>query len=192
VEAQTVDDLVDRLALGAEGDADEIEIFGGDVRDRGSVRLVVVRREELLRIDRRSDTAAHRALVGPPESRPVGLVHEHGLNEHRQVLGPRCVPVRLTDDAGDGSGDPADEERRDVRLLPCDEVVPKNDGDLRVELNVVTLAARDLPVERRRSSPAASPLALRRRLPVEQRLRAKETRFRLAKLVRVMTVWGAG
>jgi hypothetical protein len=33
VEAQTVDDLVDRLALRPEGDPDEIEIFGDDVRD---------------------------------------------------------------------------------------------------------------------------------------------------------------
>jgi len=40
MEPQPVDDRVDGLALGAKGDADEIEIFGGDGRDGGPVRLV--------------------------------------------------------------------------------------------------------------------------------------------------------
>jgi hypothetical protein len=42
--------------------------------------------------------------------------------------------VRLADDAGDRSGDSADEKRGDVRLLPGREVVAKDDRDLRLEL----------------------------------------------------------
>ena len=47
MKAQAVDDLVDRLAFGAERDPDEVEILGRDGRDRGAVRLVVAGREEL-------------------------------------------------------------------------------------------------------------------------------------------------
>jgi hypothetical protein len=46
------------------------------------------------------------------------------------------------DDAGNGSGDPADEKRGHVRLLPRYEVVAQDDNDLRVELHVLTLAVR--------------------------------------------------
>ena len=35
MKAQPVDDLVDCLALGAEGDADKIEVFRRDARDGG-------------------------------------------------------------------------------------------------------------------------------------------------------------
>jgi hypothetical protein len=41
MEAQPVDDLVDRLALGAEGDPDQIEVLRRDAGDGGAVRLVV-------------------------------------------------------------------------------------------------------------------------------------------------------
>ena len=47
MEAQPVDDLVDGLALGAEGDADEVELVLRDGGDRGSIRLVVARLEQL-------------------------------------------------------------------------------------------------------------------------------------------------
>jgi hypothetical protein len=36
-EAQLVDDLVDRLAFGAEGDSDEVEILGRNLGDGGAV-----------------------------------------------------------------------------------------------------------------------------------------------------------
>jgi hypothetical protein len=55
VEAQPVDDLVDRLALGTEGDPDQIEVLRGDTGDGGAVRLVVIGREELLRVEVRPD-----------------------------------------------------------------------------------------------------------------------------------------
>ena len=42
MEAQLVDDLVDRLAFGAEGDSDEVEILGRDLGDGGAVRLLVI------------------------------------------------------------------------------------------------------------------------------------------------------
>jgi hypothetical protein len=94
------------------------------------------------------DSAAQSPLEGPPQRRPVGLVDEHGLDEHRQILVPRRVPVRLTDDAGDGSGDPADEKCGHVRLLPHGQIVAEDDRHLRRELYAVTLAARR-PVELR-------------------------------------------
>ena len=70
----------------------------------------MTRREELVRVDGRRDAAAHRALVRSPEARGIGLVDEHRLHEHRQVLVARRVAIRLSDDAGNGAGDPADEK----------------------------------------------------------------------------------
>src|SRR5215510_9488672 len=86
VKAQTVNDLVEGLALRAYGDPHEIEILGGHAGDRRPVRLVVVRREELLRVDRRHDAPAHRALVGSPQAGRVGLVDQYRLDEHRQIV----------------------------------------------------------------------------------------------------------
>jgi hypothetical protein len=45
MEPQSIDDLVDCLALGPEGDPHEVEILRVDPRDSGAVRLVVIRRE---------------------------------------------------------------------------------------------------------------------------------------------------
>jgi hypothetical protein len=39
MKAQTIDDLVDRLALGAEGDADEVEVFRRDLGYLGPIAL---------------------------------------------------------------------------------------------------------------------------------------------------------
>jgi hypothetical protein len=46
MEAQLVDDLVDRLAFGTEGDSDEVEILGSDLGNGGAVRLVLIGGEE--------------------------------------------------------------------------------------------------------------------------------------------------
>jgi hypothetical protein len=62
VQAQPVDDLVDDLALGAECDSDEIEILRRNSGDSGAVWLVVVRREELARVDGPRDATAQRTL----------------------------------------------------------------------------------------------------------------------------------
>jgi hypothetical protein len=51
MESQLVDDLVDGLTLGVECDSYEIEIHPGDRRNGGAVCLVVVRREQLARVD---------------------------------------------------------------------------------------------------------------------------------------------
>jgi hypothetical protein len=83
MKAQPVEDLVHRLPLGAERDPDEIEILCRDTGDRGAVRLVMIGREQLLRVDGRRDAAAHRALVGPAKLGGVRLVDQHGLDEHR-------------------------------------------------------------------------------------------------------------
>jgi hypothetical protein len=68
---------------------------------------------------------------------------------------------------GRSSGDPADQKSGHVGLLPHGEVVPEDDGDLRVELHlhVVALAASlrmprasDLVLEPREASTGASTL----------------------------------
>jgi hypothetical protein len=51
MEAQPVDDLVDDLALGAEGDPDEVELVLWDSGHGGSIRLVVARLEQVRRVD---------------------------------------------------------------------------------------------------------------------------------------------
>ena len=89
---QAVDDLANRLALGAERDPDQIEILHGNARDRGAVRLVVIRRKELLRVDDRCDATAHRTLESSPQRHRVGFVNKHRLDEHRQLFVPRRVP----------------------------------------------------------------------------------------------------
>jgi predicted dithiol-disulfide oxidoreductase (DUF899 family) len=88
------------------------------------------------------DTAAHRPLISAPERGDVGFVHEHRLDEHRQVLVSRRVTVRFADDRRNGCGDTADEKSRHIRLLPHGEVVAQDDRDLRVKLHPVTLATR--------------------------------------------------
>jgi len=65
---------------------------------------------------------------------------EPGAPESR---GGVCEPYGLADNPGHGSGDSADKKSRQVRLLPHDEVVPEDDGDLRVEPHVVTLAGAE-------------------------------------------------
>lgn len=52
MEPQPIDDLIHRLALGAEGDSNEIEIRLRHGDDHGAIGLVVIRREELVCIDR--------------------------------------------------------------------------------------------------------------------------------------------
>src|SRR5262249_17947058 len=127
------DDLVDRLALGAKRDPDEVELSRGDGRDGGAIRLVVTRREELGGVHGRDDSTAHRPVVGAAKAGSVRLVDEHGLHEHRQVLVAGRVAVRLADDAGHRPRDPAHEEGGDVRLLPDREGVAEDDWDLRRE-----------------------------------------------------------
>jgi hypothetical protein len=95
----------------------------------------VIRRKELVRVDGRRDAAADRTRIGSPQSGGVGLVDEHRLDEHRQILVAGRIRVRLPHDAGDSGRDAADEERRYIRLLPAGEVVAQNDRDLRLELH---------------------------------------------------------
>lgn len=105
----------------------------------GAVRVVVIRLEEVARVDGRRDAAAQRALVRAPQGIAVRGVDEDRLDEHREVLVPRRVAIRLAHDPRDGARDAADEERRHVRLLPDLEAVEEDDGDLRVELHAATL-----------------------------------------------------
>ena len=76
-----------------------------------------------------------RVRLGPPQRSAVSLVDEDRLDEHRQILVSRRIPVRLTDDVRHRSGDAADEKCRHVRLLPNGEIASQNDGDLGVELH---------------------------------------------------------
>jgi hypothetical protein len=85
MQPQSIDDLVDRHPLRAERDADEVELVCGDSRDGGAVRLVVIPREELIRVVGRRDAASHRAFVRSAHADTISLVDEHGLDEHRQV-----------------------------------------------------------------------------------------------------------
>jgi hypothetical protein len=52
--AQLVDDLVDRSAIGMEGDAGEVELVGGDAGDGRTVRLVMWGCEEVVCEDRQA------------------------------------------------------------------------------------------------------------------------------------------
>lgn len=52
MEAEAVDDLVDRLALGAQRESDEVELVGRNVGHSGPIRFVVTRLEQLVRVDR--------------------------------------------------------------------------------------------------------------------------------------------
>jgi len=78
----------------------------GDSGDGGPVRLVVVRHEELARVDGGGDASAQRAFIGTPQRSSVGLIDEDRLDEHRQVLVAGGVAIRLADHPRDGSGDP--------------------------------------------------------------------------------------
>ena len=86
MEVQSVDDLVDSPSLGAEPDADKVELVRGDGGNGGAVRFVVVGGEELAGVDGWRDAAAQRAFKGPPQRRAVSLVDEDRLEQHRQIL----------------------------------------------------------------------------------------------------------
>ena len=103
---QTVDDLVYRLALGAHGQADQIEIGAHHRLHRLAVGGVMRGLEHVLGIDRGRDVARQRALERAGQRRAVGAVDQDRLADQRQIFCARSVLVRLPDAFGECGGNP--------------------------------------------------------------------------------------
>ena len=97
--------------------------------------VVVVRRRTARPCRARTAPSLAGAARDRGELAGGGLVDEHGLAQHRQVLDTVGVDVGRADDVRAAvRGDAAHQERDDVQALPGREVVADDDGDLRVEV----------------------------------------------------------
>ena len=132
---QPVDDLVDRLALGAHRKADQVELGADHRLHHFAVGGVMRGLEHVLGIDRGLDVARQRAFERAGQRRTVGAIDQDRLSDQRQIFGARTVFVILADALGKRRGDAAGQERGDVELLPRFQVGPDDDRDLGVELH---------------------------------------------------------
>ena len=120
---QSVDYLVDDLAVGAESQPHEVEVGPLHGPDHLAVRRIVRGPEHVLGVDRGLDAARERAIERPRECRPVGAVDQDRLADQRVVAVARAVLVGMADTIREGSRDSARKERRDIELLPRLKVV---------------------------------------------------------------------
>ena len=85
MEFQTIDDLVDHLALGAHGEPDQIEVGALDRPHRVAVSGIMRRLEHILGIDRRRDATRQRPLQCPRQRRAIGSVDQDRLSDQRET-----------------------------------------------------------------------------------------------------------
>jgi hypothetical protein len=151
VEPQAAEDLVHHAPLVVQGEPNQPQRVGGNRCDRGPVVGIVVGAEQLLGEDAQAHLVGDRAgvrggeLLGGPDE------HQHGLDEHGQVLATGAVLVRLADDLVAAGGHRPRQERGHVQLLPGRQVVADDDGELGVEAHAgPPSAASDAPYHRER------------------------------------------
>ena len=97
VELQPIDDLVDHLALGTQGQPHEIEITPRHRLHRGAVGLVMGGLEHVLGVERRCDIARQRPFQRARQRCAVGAVDQDRLADQRQIFCFRAVFVRRAD-----------------------------------------------------------------------------------------------
>jgi hypothetical protein len=97
VKLQTVDDLVDRLALGPHGKTHQIEIGADHAPHRFPIGGVMRGLEHVLGIDGGRDVARQRPLKRAGQRRPVGAVDQDRLADQLQISGAGTIFVGLAD-----------------------------------------------------------------------------------------------
>ena len=131
--ARALGDLVDDVARPVDGEADQVQVLPGHGPHGGPVVPVVARREEVRGEDRQREATADGAVVRRGQRLLAPGEDEDRLPEHRQVLRPVRVRVRLADHLGHPPPDTAHEERGHVEPLPHFQVIAQHNRDLGVE-----------------------------------------------------------
>ena len=130
MELQALRDLVDVLALGVDGEPDEVEAVGRHRRDGGAIGDVVAGGEQLARVDRRLQPTLAAAPQRPREILAGGREDQDGLPHEGPIAPAGRIPIALAGQLRIGSDQAAGQEAGDVQLLPDGEVVADDDGDL--------------------------------------------------------------
>lgn len=86
MELQTVNNLVDHLAIGAHRDADEIEIGTRNRFHRLAIGGIMRRLEHVLSIDRRRDVARECTIECTRQRRTIGTVDQDRLADQRKIF----------------------------------------------------------------------------------------------------------
>src|SRR5262245_12514179 len=127
---EAVDDLVDQLALGAKGQADQLEIGTQGGLDHGPVGGIVRRCEHLIGVGRRLYLARDSPLQGSGESWSIGAVDEDRFADQGVIGRTGPIFVRHADAGGIGCGDAAGQECCNVKFLPWLQIAADDDGNL--------------------------------------------------------------
>lgn len=119
MEFQPVEDLVDLFSLPGHCEPDYDKVVGGHSADGGSIVDVISRGEEIFGVDTQHQIAGPGAVEGTANASAVAALHEHWNPQHRQIDAFRSVHILLADQFRLPGSDSADDERRDVQLLPA-------------------------------------------------------------------------